>query len=1465
MNFFNELIKKIRSDKRWFGGTMAVLVTALVVTVLAIFMIPDVKANAIEDDPVGKTMTYNLPVIAAQNVGTAGVVEVNVDVSDPEYKYYIVGDGNTYNNISIVINYNLVESKVAPIYLDNVKIDMAENSPIIKFEPCTNENTNVNGSYKIIVKGDCELTSTCAGATYPVVQVESIAADLYQLKAYNGEDYLNVENYYDVVSSSFDVNVEFTAYEFADGEPKTECSLKVVTASGSYGAGIGTTAGTIDLSAENVVLADGTGTPINDLADGSLMSIFNKPLKVGAQALYGSKSHSGEITISGALKLTVIGNGYGACIGGGGSYNSTKNAKDAGEVTINGGTLYLDARAVNGVTIPAIGGGFNPATAKYGAANEVVITGGSVYIPDNNMAFGAFEAQPVNAAGQKLYLFEADYVDDVDDEGKLVISSERYEEKYKADIAVVDDYVTVDLEYNSSDFSQLLSYVYSGFGHDMSAVGNNLYFYLPASPLCSLTIDESSYLDSATPLFEISVSNAEIKLIDGVYWMPSGSEVVVTMKNIPSYIDVEKMVLTDVGTNVPTDYSSTFTYDEATGNYVVVLRVSSDSVFAVSYSSDIKINYDYGFVEGDSHNVTNNCPLAYDLGQELVINDSDVICDDLIFAGWYSKATGARITNINSSNLDSIMDDNGVIDLVAKWNVTVSYDMGEGTGEEIPSETVQYGVETNIVISNVVPELPYYIFEGWRVEGQLCSNGYVYTTIPTGNIVISASFVQSSFFVYVDASPKKFNTENVDIYVGLKGSSVGAANNLLIKNPDGTLATKEIDGVTYYYAVVEDEANIAMILTPKTGRVISGPSITITQGSGSQVSVGTGGSEDGEISVEFVISEDDVYISTQAEFVLRKYNMTFFDGTTAAGGEKLWPDANFTYTIENLQTPIGELIGERVDEIYSINGRFYEFAGWKDMLTGKVYSNEDALNENLGDIILVAQWNELEKVVVDTVVVDESDDSISDDVFAIPYYVDADGQLIEADIEEIDGGFRYYVMEDDKVVVKFYYYDNNGEMKDVTGGVVLRDMVLKYTKDTGSNTTEELEPGINYFICPMPKKGTSVKVTATVGIQEYTISYWDTKDRVHSNPTTYTFFDEIVLNNIYDNVGWLLVTADNDDGDYDDVKTTPITKIERGTVGNIVLKADWSNYIETSYSVQVDIEVKNGILEIVYPVGKDSYLPNETLIVKAIPDKGYVLKDNVILYRKVQPVQIYSTLLLNYGMGLTEELQDVTEITGSDGIYLVNMPEMNIWLTAIFEIEEYSITYREVGELVNDNVTTYTYFDTIELLPLEKDGYEFIGWKNEDGNIINKISGMTGDIELYPVFEKIETEEPETGEDDKEDQEGETEAPGTSDKDEKPSDNDGNKDDNTDKEDEEDGKVTIVDKNENVDDGSDKPEVETGKTHLVGGGNAYGSDTYTGDTSNVARLVLICVAAMLVLMIVVLYKGEDTEEKASKK
>ncbi len=77
-------------------------------------------------------------------------------------------------------------------------------------------------------------------------------------------------------------------------------------------------------------------------------------------------------------------------------------------------------------------------------------------------------------------------------------------------------------------------------------------------------------------------------------------------------------------------------------------------------------------------------------------------------------------------------------------------------------------------------------------------------------------------------------------------------------------------------------------------------------------------------------------------------------------------------------------------------------------------------------------------------------------------------------------------------------------------------------------------------------------------------------------------------------------------------------------------------------------------------------------------------------------------------------------------------------LTAKWEIVKYTITYVDEQGVTNTNSTSYTVETaTITLTALEKEGYTFLGWQDENGETVTEIpQGSTGNKTLYAQWEE---------------------------------------------------------------------------------------------------------------------------------
>lgn len=153
----------------------------------------------------------------------------------------------------------------------------------------------------------------------------------------------------------------------------------------------------------------------------------------------------------------------------------------------------------------------------------------------------------------------------------------------------------------------------------------------------------------------------------------------------------------------------------------------------------------------------------------------------------------------------------------------------------------------------------------------------------------------------------------------------------------------------------------------------------------------------------------------------------------------------------------------------------------------------------------------------------------------------------------------------------------------------------------------------------------------------------------------------------------------------------------------------------------------------------------KTLAIEPVPETGYAAKVSI-----VYPAE-----------GGTEEI--VTELTVSqtDGKYYYQVDKA-FTVKVEFEVVTYSITYRlNGGEYASgeSNPETITYFETVTLKNVAKDGYDFKGWRIEgQEDYITQLAEINSDITVIAVFEMSDQsgKDPDEQDPDKE-QGGETE------------------------------------------------------------------------------------------------------------
>lgn len=210
-----------------------------------------------------------------------------------------------------------------------------------------------------------------------------------------------------------------------------------------------------------------------------------------------------------------------------------------------------------------------------------------------------------------------------------------------------------------------------------------------------------------------------------------------------------------------------------------------------------------------------------------------------------------------------------------------------------------------------------------------------------------------------------------------------------------------------------------------------------------------------------------------------------------------------------------------------------------------------------------------------------------------------------------------------------------------------------------------------------------IYLTAKWNIVEYNITYNLNGGTLDNLTMKYTVEDEITFSSPskdgYNFLGW-----------YND-SNNQITKIVKGTVGDIVLTAKWS---ANQYQITLDpsgVELIDKVINV--KSGEEFVLPD-------LEKDGY----NFLGWFNDKDVEVAS------------------------GIY--NFAS-NIALKAKWEIINYSITYNLDGGSLSTNLpTSYTIeSEAIDLIVPTKDGNIFKGWYDQDNNKIEKISsGSTGNM-----------------------------------------------------------------------------------------------------------------------------------------
>lgn len=1372
--------------------------------------------------------------------------------------YIIDGSSILHNEVYINVVPKSTSVNNVEIILKDVRIQNSKDKPVIQFNSA--ESMTVC-NYTLGIEGDCVLESTKENAKTALISAQSVNATVVALS--EDEHTARSCKLSDLLSEnviSYTTSLKVTNHNGNTGK------LTLITGRNSYGAAIGSGESNLDVDVElsegntNIIfephyLLKEDGTMYSEVQ--SAFDYLNRKygtnyddstqLPVGKEFLIATTINAADITIDGDLEVNIKGQGYGAGIGGGGSMSADYPSGRAGVVTINQGTVAINMTSV----APCIGSGRNSEGGQIGNGNDIIITGGSLYM---NAVSKLYDGNMKDETGKKLYLFTVDLTKnglqgfsndawnaDID------ISDSRYVNSYIATFDVASKYAQGVLNVGN--------YTYKGYGHcNISNIGisqsvteNKLYFYLPATPTAELSILNESYI----------VENQEIKIYqndtevvpeaNGKYVLEAGKLVDVKVYDVPDSLEARSIVISDQTYPVSRGNDSNGDY------YILSFKMpESGTTLKVNYSGEIEIVYHDGFLDTDlnisNHGYVSPSETVYSYGNDMALPNPTV--NDLIFDGWYLTGTDTRVTTITSAEvLSGSIIQNGKIDLTAKWKSRISYvySIDGGASQHIRTDEHVYGSSYTLDPASTLlptpPAVEYYDFVGWNINSVTYSkeNGKIYfENSVTSNITVNAEYKKNRFYVYVDK--EFFDATDVDLLMG-------------ITSLDFETTDYEINGVTYRRALVtEAVSSVALTISAKQGYEISSLNWSVSVIDAAST---TDNWNDNSITYQLGIGDKDIYVlNNNCSFIPKVYTITFFDGV-----DNTAPWKTYEYTVETMSFPseLSTVLGADAIDISTRNDRYHKFTGWKaNTATAPDDPYVTSIN-NLGNYIFVAAWEEAEKHPINITVYDEETNEVSAYVAAIPYLYDTVyGSKAPIKVEEVynsetDTYDKFiYVIPGDNIFIEFVAIDENGDfIIDDAGnyriveigkgisfaepGEVPEDYTIKYEYESKAleATTKKNHSGKQFITIPDDvTEGADISVSVRIKLTRFTIQYWDLRGYENSkNPITYTIFDEFDFEPIAENIPWRLVLADDDDTNYDDVTTKIITGVDRWSSGNLVLKADWPSGYTGLYNITIVLdENAKGKVEIVYPTVTDGYKETQSIFINVEPVEGYKLKANSLVYTRVDNSSrgILATTLNN--STTTQGLpMIITPINEEKGIYLFMMPGSDIEISAIFEAEVYDIVYNDMAaDVINANPNKYTIEDEIVLTAPVREGYIFMGWKDEAGNTVTEIKGRTGDIELVPTWKLVQ--------DDKET----TNDFGTA------------------------GTTVATEQATSSEDSGE--EETTTKRQYIGGnsnnnGNNIGGEIQTGDSTNVNKLILILVcAALLVLFVVVKRKDHNDDD-----
>ncbi|MBP5251933.1 MAG: InlB B-repeat-containing protein [Treponema sp.] len=700
------------------------------------------------------------------------------------------------------------------------------------------------------------------------------------------------------------------------------------------------------------------------------------------------------------------------------------------------------------------------------------------------------------------------------------------------------------------------------------------------------------------------------------------------------------------------------------------------------------------------------------------------------FKGWNTKADGTGTLYTNKGTKKLQVPDEDVL-LTAQWELA-RYDIDYRCDGTNPNSVRKYSIESSTIVLQSAQKAGY-VFEGWYDAETGGNKVSKIEKGSTGNITLYARWSAASDTTYTvyhylqpvsgttDKDGYKLAEDEIEILKGTTGEQTAAVPKIYQGFTAQTVEQQEIlsDGSTFvkiyydrnsYTVTYHDGVEDAEISVPASVTKLYEDKVSVDfKNCGSRMGYTFAGWKDSNGTLYDSNGIKKITSLVENVELMAQWNLDVYEITyeEVDGAENPNTVQSYTYESEDITLLDASKTG-------------WTFLGWNNGL-GIITKIQKG---STGNITLTAEWTQ-----------------IKSSFYTVNHYLQPESgteSLTEYELVEGDSQIlRGVVGSETKAVPRVYdgftakpvtqntiteggftvisvYYDRNVHSVIYTDGVEGVQISVPQKTDAlfGTSVSIDFSTGtrIGYKFKEWNTKadGSGISYTQN-GLTEaavldeditltalwtpliYRINYEGLEGASNSNTvSSYTIETDDIILSAPEKRGFIF------NGWNDGTKT--VTKIEKGTTGNITLTATW-----TLATYSITYEEISGAEN---PNTVSSYtIETDDITLSAAQKNGYIFK------------------------GWKNGTADISVIEkGSSG---------NIVLTAIWTPVVYSITYEGISGSSNPNtVSSYTIeTDDITLSNAEKAGYIFKGWKS-NGAYISKIEkGTTGNLILYADFD----------------------------------------------------------------------------------------------------------------------------------